>query len=40
MKKRYTFKELVLKNKSKIMKNNEALERIEVRIEKKHAMKN
>ncbi|MFT8316982.1 MAG: FbpB family small basic protein [Sporolactobacillus sp.] len=39
LKKRYTFKELVLKNKSEIMKNDEVLERIEERIEERHALK-
>ncbi|MFX3616968.1 MAG: FbpB family small basic protein [Sporolactobacillus sp.] len=39
LKKRYTLKELVLKNKSEIMKNDEVLERIEERIEERHALK-
>jgi hypothetical protein len=39
MKKRKTFKDLVSKNKSEILNNEKALEKIEERIDNRHAVK-
>ena len=39
MRKRLSFKDLITKNKSEILKDNIALEKIESKIEKKHTSK-
>lgn len=39
MRKRLSIKELITKNKSEILKDNLALEKIESKIEKKHSAK-
>jgi hypothetical protein len=39
MRKRLSIKELITKNKSEILKDNLALEKIESKIEKKHSTK-
>jgi len=40
MRKRLSFKELMTKNKSEILKDHLALEKIDAKIEKKHTNKN
>lgn len=39
VKRKNTFKDLVLKNKSEILQNEKALERIEEKIDNRHAIK-
>jgi len=39
MRKRLSFKDLITKNKSEILKDNLALEKIDAKIEKKHSNK-
>ncbi|EST12265.1 FbpB family small basic protein [Sporolactobacillus laevolacticus] len=39
MRKRGSIKELILKNKTEILQNEKALEKIEVKIDNRHAMK-
>lgn len=39
MRKKHVFKELVLKNKSEILRNEKVLEKIEEKIDQRHAIK-
>ncbi|TGB00408.1 FbpB family small basic protein [Sporolactobacillus shoreae] len=39
MRKKQVFKELVLKNKSEILRNEKVLEKIEEKIDQRHAIK-
>ncbi|MDD9149538.1 MULTISPECIES: FbpB family small basic protein [unclassified Sporolactobacillus] len=39
MKRKNTFKDLVLKNKSEILQNEKALEKIEEKIDRRHVLK-